>query len=72
MPGTHIHHCQYWRNGGKTCIENGLLVCGYHHYCIHTLGYDVKLLPDRTAIWTLPNGTVLESQPRGPTARMLL
>jgi hypothetical protein len=72
MPGTHIHHCQYWQHGGKTCPDNGLLVCGWHHHCIHARGYSVKLLPDWTAVWTLPNGTTLESQPRGPTARMLL
>ena len=67
-----IHHCIYWRNGGTTCADNGLLLCRWHHHCVHTRGYDVKLLPDRTALWTLPGGTTLESQPRGPTTRMLL
>jgi hypothetical protein len=73
MPGVHIHHCNtWWQHGGTTCAENGLLVCGYHHRCIHTRGYTVTLLPDWTAIWTLPNGTTLESKPRGPTAQLLL
>lgn len=69
MPGTHIHHCQYWQHGGTTCPDNGLLVCGWHHHCIHALGYTVKLLPDGTAHWTLPAGTTLQTQPRGPTTR---
>jgi hypothetical protein len=72
MPGTHIHHCTYWAHGGKTCADNGLLVCGWHHHCTHARGFGVKLLPDGTAVWTLPNGTTLESEPRGPTARLLL
>jgi len=69
LPGTHIHHCTYWAHGGTTCPDNGLLVCGWHHHCIHARGYTVKLLPDWTAVWTLPNGTTHENQPRGPTTQ---
>ena len=69
---TQIHHCVYWRNGGETCADNGLLLCRWHHHCVHARGYTVKLLPEGTAEWTLPSGKTLESRPRGPTAALLL
>ena len=62
-----VHHCDYWRNGGETCAANGLLLCGWHHHCIHDRGHQIKLLPDGTAETTLPDGRVITSRPRGPT-----
>ena len=62
-----VHHCTYWENGGETCADNGLLLCRWHHHCIHNRGHQVKLLPDNTADVTLPDGRVLISKPRGPT-----
>ncbi len=44
--------------------------CEVHH-CIHTRGHQVKLLPDGTAETTLPDGRVILSRPRGPTATLL-
>ncbi len=65
-----VHHCQYWENGGETCAGNGLLLCRWHHHCIHNRGHSIKLLPDGTAETTLPDGRVLVSRPRGPTPRL--
>ena len=62
-----VHHCVYWENGGETCAANGLLLCRWHHHCIHNRGHHIKLLPDGTAETTLPDGRVLVSRPRGPT-----
>ena len=62
-----VHHCVYWEHGGETCADNGLLLCRWHHHCIHTRGHQIKLLPDGTAETTLPDGRVLTSKPRGPT-----
>jgi hypothetical protein len=30
------HHVVWWRNGGKTDIDNLALVCGRHHTLVHT------------------------------------
>jgi len=67
-----VHHCIYWRDGGETCASNGLLLCRWHHHCIHTRGHQIKLLPDSTAETTLPDGRTITSQPRGPTPALLL
>ena len=65
-----VHHCVYWQNGGETCAENGLLLCRWHHHCIHNRGHQIKLLPDLTAEVTLADGRVLVSRPRGPTVAL--
>jgi len=62
-----VHHCDYWENGGETCAANGLLLCRWHHHCIHSRGHQIKLLPDGTAETTLPDGRVITGRPRGPT-----
>jgi len=67
-----VHHCTYWSNGGHTCADNGLLLCRWHHHCIHTRGHQIKQLPDGTAETTLPDGRVITSRPRGPTPALLL
>ncbi len=36
---TQIHHLIYWRNGGETCIENGVPLCSRHHHMVHDLGW---------------------------------
>jgi hypothetical protein len=37
------HHGRHWTQGGRTDIENGCLVCGYHHALVHREGWDVRL-----------------------------
>jgi hypothetical protein len=29
------HHCTSWASGGKTCVANGMLLCGHHHRLVH-------------------------------------
>jgi hypothetical protein len=29
------HHIEHWVDGGATCLANLMLVCAYHHKCIH-------------------------------------
>ena len=47
------HHVRWWEHGGETCLDNGVLLCRWHHHCVHTRGHDLKLLPDGTAEVTL-------------------
>jgi len=30
-----VHHHTHWEHGGPTCIENGCLLCPYHHRFLH-------------------------------------
>ncbi len=57
------HHIHTWLTGGKTDLDNLVLLCSYHHHLIHRHNCDTKLLPDNTFTITLPNGTTLTSRP---------
>ena len=70
MPGCEVryaftkpHHVVWWRHGGLTDLDNLLPVCSRHHHAIHDLGWQVKLLGDRTLVVTLPDGTVRRTGP---------
>ena len=70
MPGCEVrysftkpHHVVWWRHGGLTDLDNLLPVCSRHHHAVHDLGWQVKLLDDRTLVVTLPDGTVRRTGP---------
>jgi hypothetical protein len=29
------HHLKAWSEGGETSVEDGILVCGFHHHLAH-------------------------------------
>ena len=60
---TKPHHVIWWRQGGLTDLANLLPLCSKHHHAVHDQGWQLKLLPNRTLIVTLPDGTVLETGP---------
>ena len=33
---------KHWANGGKTSLENTILICGFHHRDLHEGGYEIK------------------------------
>jgi hypothetical protein len=39
----HAHHIQHWIDGGPTCLENMVLLCGAHHRIIHSTPWQVRL-----------------------------
>jgi hypothetical protein len=47
------HHIIAWGSGGKTCIDNGVLLCRRHHTAIHHGGWQVYLGADRHP-WFIP------------------
>ena len=38
---TAAHHIEFWKNGGKTRVEDLLSVCHYHHRLVHEGGWQV-------------------------------
>ncbi len=53
---THIHHLQWWRNGGSTDLDNGLALCHHCHRLIHDHGWHAELDVTTAAVtWTSPD-----------------
>lgn len=50
------HHVRYWRDGGRTDLQNLALVCGRHHTLIHEQGFELVLHDDRTLIVRTKDG----------------
>jgi hypothetical protein len=40
------HHKHDWCRGGKTDLEDGVLLCGWHHHRAHDPDYITKYLPN--------------------------
>jgi hypothetical protein len=39
-----IHHVIPWRHGGETHVDNGVLLCWYHHHTIDTSGWNIRMI----------------------------
>ena len=61
-----IHHIVWWRNGGRTDLDNLIPICSRHHAKVHHAGWVLELGPGRQLTLRLPDGTV---RSRGPTRR---
>lgn len=62
-----LHHIIWWRNGGRTDLDNLVPLCSVHHGRVHNDDWIISLGPDRTLTLRLPDGTVRNSGP--PTIR---
>jgi hypothetical protein len=57
------HHVHWWEHGGRTDVDNMVLLCRHHHRLLHRRGHEAKLLPDGTFEVTTPDGTTHQSRP---------
>jgi hypothetical protein len=55
-----VHHVIPWQNHGPTDIDNGVLLCWYHHHSIETSGWQIRMIRGRPQIkapaWLDPAG----------------
>jgi hypothetical protein len=63
---TEAHHVRWWRHGGRTDLDNLLLICSFHHRAVHEHGWSVKRGPDGTARWFQSDGTRYRAGPSPP------
>lgn len=52
----HAHHIEHWSRGGRTDLDNLVLVCAFHHKLLHEYGWNVELGPSGVARWLKPGG----------------
>ncbi len=54
---TQAHHIVWWSRGGRTDLDNLVLLCGFHHRLVHELGWRLTRAPDGRVSWFRPDGT---------------
>ena len=61
---TELHHIKYWRNGGRSDLDNFVPLCSKHHHCVHEGGWILHLDPtSRVLTITLPDGNTRANPP---------
>ena len=45
-----VHHVIPWYRGGKTEINNGVLLCWYHHHSIDTSGWQIRMVKGKPQV----------------------
>jgi hypothetical protein len=58
-----LHHVIWWRNGGRTDLDNLLPVCAHHHTRLHAEHWDLSLGPNRELTIRFSDGNVLSTGP---------
>lgn len=55
-PPADCHHITWWSHGGTSTLDNAAWLCTFHHWLIHERGWALKRDPDRTFVFTNPDG----------------
>ena len=53
---TEAHHIVWWRHGGRTELDNLLLICSFHHRLVHEYGWSVRREDGGEVAWFRPYG----------------
>jgi hypothetical protein len=60
------HHIQHWAQGGKTELDNLVLLCRHHHRMVHERGYRLARTKGGEITVRHPAGRVMEPSPALP------
>jgi len=60
---TEAHHVVWWHHGGRTELDNLLLICSFHHRLVHEHGWRIQREAHGTARWFRPDGTRYRAGP---------
>ncbi|WP_062463810.1 HNH endonuclease [Demequina soli] len=53
---TEAHHIVFWSRGGRTDLDNGVLLCSHCHHVIHDQGWTINA--SATEVWFIPPASV--------------
>ena len=60
---TQAHHAVPWSEGGRTALDNLILLCRFHHKTMHEGGWRVRMGPDGAARCGDPEGRIVPAVP---------
>ncbi|HEX9123423.1 MAG TPA: phosphonate C-P lyase system protein PhnH, partial [Actinomycetota bacterium] len=63
---TQAHHITWWSRGGRTDLDNLVLICTFHHKLVHEYGWSLRREQDGTVRWFQPDGTRVRAGPAPP------
>jgi len=63
---TQAHHIVWWGNGGRTDLDNLVLVCAFHHKLVHEYGWAINREATGEVRWFWPGGTRYRAGPAPP------
>lgn len=63
---TQAHHIVWWERGGRTDLDNLVLLCTFHHKLVHEYRWAVRRDPDGTISWSHPDGSRHDAGPAPP------
>ena len=61
------HHVEHWADGGRTALDNLVLLCRRHHRAVHEEGFRITLDASGDVEFLRPDGTPLPEAPAAPT-----
>lgn len=53
---TEAHHVVWWSRGGRTDLDNLVLICSFHHRLVHELGWRLTRDAEGDVRWFRPDG----------------
>jgi len=56
------HHIEHWAHGGKTNVDNLLLLCRHHHTFVHEHGWTIEMTAEGPT-FIAPSGRRIEAAP---------
>jgi hypothetical protein len=64
---TQAHHIKWWSRGGRTDLDNLVLVCSFHHKLVHEHGWSIHHTDD-DLVWRRPTGIRYRAGPAAGAA----
>ena len=60
---TEAHHIVWWSRGGRTDLDNLVLICSFHHRLVHEHGWSIERDADGEVRWRRADGTRYRAGP---------
>ena len=63
---TNAHHIRWWSRGGRTDLDNLILICSFRHRLVHEYRWTIDRDAEGGFAWITPDGERYRAGPRAP------